>query len=45
VVFPRINEAILKKWQIAVQGGQAHLITMPHITTEKIDQFIGELTA
>lgn len=45
VVFPRINEAILKKWQIAVQGAQAHLITMPHITTEKIDQFIGELTA
>jgi histidine decarboxylase len=44
VVFPRINETVLKKWQIAVQGAQAHLITMPHITTKKIDQFIKELT-
>jgi histidine decarboxylase len=45
VVFPRINEPMLQKWQIALQGNDAHLIAMPHVTTEKIDQFIEELMA
>ncbi|PJB69818.1 MAG: histidine decarboxylase [Alphaproteobacteria bacterium CG_4_9_14_3_um_filter_47_13] len=45
VVFPRINEPILQKWQIAVQGDNAHLIAMPHITKERVDEFIKELTA
>jgi histidine decarboxylase len=45
VVFPRINEPVLQKWQIALQGTDAHLITMPHITTKVIDDFIEELSA
>jgi histidine decarboxylase len=45
VVFPRINEEVLQKWQIALQGGNAHLIAMPHVTIEKVDEFIEELTA
>lgn len=45
VVFPRIKEDILKKWQIAVQGKDAHLITMPHVTKNHIDRFIEELSA
>lgn len=45
VVFPRIKEDILKKWQIAVQGQDAHLITMPHVGKTQVDQFIEELTA
>lgn len=45
VVFPRINEAMLQKWQIALQGSDAHLIAMPHVTTDHIDRFIKELTA
>lgn len=44
VVFPRVNEHVLQKWQIALQGSDAHLITMPHITTEVIDNFIDELS-
>lgn len=43
VVFPRTNEEVLQKWQIALQGSDAHLIAMPHVTKDKIDQFIGEL--
>lgn len=43
VVFPRINEAVLQRWQIALQGSDAHLIAMPHVTEDHIDQFIGEL--
>lgn len=43
VVFPRMNEPVLKKWQIASQENNAHIIAMPHVTTEVIDQFIGEV--
>lgn len=42
VVFPRKNEEILKKWQIATQGDEAHLIAMPHVTRKHIDDFIAE---
>lgn len=45
VVFPRVNESVLKKWQIAVQGENAHLIAMPHVTRGHIDGLIEELTA
>jgi len=43
VVFPRINEEALKKWQIAVHENYAHLITMPHVEKRHIDKFINDL--
>lgn len=43
VVFPAIKKEVLEKWQIALQGGEAHLITMPHITTNCIDSFMKDL--
>lgn len=45
VVFPRINKPALKSWQIAVQGEQAHLITMPHINKDCIDRFIKDIAS
>lgn len=45
VVFPRVNEPVLQKWQIALQGADAHLVVMPHITAEVVDAFIEELCA
>lgn len=42
VVFPHNNESALKKWQIATQGTDAHLITMPHVRKEHIDHFIAD---
>lgn len=45
VVFPRQAEDVLKKWQIATQGKDAHLITMPHVTRNHIDRFIADLVA
>lgn len=42
VIFPRQAENILKKWQIATQKDEAHLITMPHVTRENIEAFIRE---
>ncbi len=43
VVFPRINEAVLNKWQIAVNQADAHLITMPHVEKRHIDKIIHDL--
>lgn len=43
VVFPRPPQSILSKWQIAVEGDDAHLITMPHVTREQIDRFVIDL--
>ena len=43
VVFPKQAEHILEKWQIATQKEFAHIITMPHVDTELIDQLIYDL--
>lgn len=42
VVFPKRMESVLKKWQIATQRDEAHLITMPHVTRDHLDAFIDE---
>ena len=44
VVIKRPSAEIVKKWQLAVQGDMAHVIIMPHITKDKIDAFINDLT-
>ena len=43
VVLPKPAPSVLEKWQLAVQGEIAHLMVMPHISREKIDQFIADL--
>lgn len=43
VVFPRPGAAVLERWQIAVYGKIAHIITMPHIDKDLIDQLAEEL--
>ena len=43
VVFPTPKVEICKKWQLAVDGDIAHIITMPDVTKEKIDKFIYDL--
>jgi histidine decarboxylase len=45
VVFPRRAETVLKKWQIAIQRHEAHLITMPHVGRHDIDAFVAEYAA
>lgn len=43
VVFDRPSPTIVHKWQLAVQHGVAHIITMPHVTCEQLDRFIADL--
>jgi histidine decarboxylase len=45
VVFPRLAEQVLKKWQIAVHQDIAHLITMPHVRKHHIDAIVDDILA
>lgn len=43
VVFPKPADTICRKWQLASEAGSSHLICMPGITKNMIDDFIEEL--
>uniref|UniRef100_UPI003D7F44D7 histidine decarboxylase n=1 Tax=Pedobacter sp. TaxID=1411316 RepID=UPI003D7F44D7 len=43
VNFPTPDVKILRKWQLASEGGNSHIICMPNITKEQINEFIEEL--
>ncbi len=45
VVFPRPPEVVMKKWTIAPRRGIGHIITMPHVTEEVIDEFVADFAA
>ena len=42
VVLPRPGEEVFMKWQIACSGEIAHIITMPHVTREKVDELVED---
>ncbi len=44
VVFPALKHAaLLEKWQIATGGGVSHIICMPGVHKEKIDEFVADI--
>ncbi|KAK9989194.1 hypothetical protein SO802_029433 [Lithocarpus litseifolius] len=44
VVFERPqDEEFIRKWQLACQGNIAHVVVMPNITIDKLDDFLNEL--
>lgn len=43
VVFPAPCEEIRVKWQIATENGYSHIICMPGVTVEQIDEFVRDL--
>ena len=45
VVFPRPAAEVFRKWQIAPEGKIAHIITMPHVTREMIDELVADCAA
>jgi histidine decarboxylase len=45
VVFPRPPESVMKKWIIAPRGRIGHIITMPHMTEDIIDEFVADFAA
>jgi|SRR5579864_3299976 len=43
VVFERPSRRLIEKWQIAAHHEQAHIITMPQVTRERIDRLVADL--
>jgi histidine decarboxylase len=43
VVFPKPAEAICKKWQLATDADIAHVICMPGVTREQLDDFVKDI--
>ncbi|GKF39285.1 hypothetical protein Tco_0119346 [Tanacetum coccineum] len=44
VVFERPqDEKFTRKWQLACQGNTAHVVVMPNINIDKLDDFVNEL--
>ncbi|OUL59860.1 histidine decarboxylase [Flavobacterium sp. AJR] len=43
VIFPKTNEEIKLKWQLATQGDISHIICMPNVTIQQIDLFIYDI--
>ena len=42
VVFPKPPQEVFRKWQIAPEGEVAHVITMPHVTRQMIDELVAD---
>ncbi|MXZ87257.1 MAG: histidine decarboxylase [Dehalococcoidia bacterium] len=45
VVFPRPSEEVVRRWQLAPLGDIAHVITMPHVTRETVDEIVDACVA
>lgn len=45
VVFPRPENCVIERWQIAPSENIAHIITMPHVTTAMIDQVVDDIAS
>jgi histidine decarboxylase len=44
VVLERpLDEALIKRWQLACEEDIAHVVVMPNVTVAKIDKFVEEL--
>lgn len=42
VVFPRPPQEVFRKWQMAPEGEVTHIITMPHVTHQMIDELVDD---
>ena len=43
IVFPRPKEEIVKKWQLAVQDDDAHILCMPQVTEELVKELVQDI--
>lgn len=45
VVFDRPADAVVRKWCLATEGRLAHIVAMPQVTREQIDELAGDAAA
>lgn len=43
VVFPKPSKEVCEKWQMALQDGLAHILCMPQVTHELIDELVYDI--
>ena len=43
VVFPKVADTIIAKWQLATQETISHIICMPSVTKNQIDELISDI--
>lgn len=43
VVLPQQSQAIIDKWQLATAQGISHIMMMPYVTRDLVDQFVEEV--
>lgn len=43
VVFPVPPAEVREKWQLASAGGQSHLICMPHVSRQQVDELVNDI--
>jgi len=43
VIVPRLPDVISSKWQLATEAEYCHVVCMPGVTREKIDEFLGDV--
>ena len=43
VVFPKPDQTVCDKWQLASSGDISHLICMPHVTETQIDALLADI--
>ncbi|MEY4038522.1 MAG: hypothetical protein RIR67_832 [Bacteroidota bacterium] len=43
VVFPKVADTIIAKWQLATQETISHIICMPSVTKDQIDELISDI--
>ena len=42
VIFPRPSDKLIKKWAIATENDISHVIVMPHVTKELLEEFLED---
>jgi len=45
VVFPAPSDELVRRYSLARSGGQAHVVTVPSATRDKLDAFVRDLQA
>lgn len=43
VVFPKVNDQVKEKWQLATEGDITHIICMPNVTCSQIDEVVKDI--
>ncbi len=45
VIFPQPAGAVCNKWQLATANGISHVVCMPHVTRQQVDELLQDILA